>query len=373
MGSIIIAVLTAIGIHCTVTIYEKYVGMPKTKAPIANAVADETAKDGNDDEEEAQGCWTKHELTFTVLAELSLGLKGRYMVRVAMVASQMGCMMAYLIYCGTVGTQYVPSVPEWVWVLVLYPIFLAVCQLRDIKMLLDWAAIGVFISFLCMVGTFGVCLAKVTDHGVADIAIGFDITKFPTFFGVMFFAMEGITVVLPVVHTMKEPHKAHSMVFVVICGVAVSYMLVGIMGYLAYGDKSIAPMTENMPKGTFNDMLIFMRAIVVMVTFPVQCYPLTNMADEIWPESPRLIRFHAVTLPTIAAILFPYMGECVGIIGGAAMTMLGCVIPYTMYLAEFGVAMPSEKKWLLYAALAVGCLLGLLATIESTVALVEEV
>ena len=54
MGSIIIAVLTAIGIHCTVTIYEKYVGMPKTKAPIANAVADETAKDGNDDEEEVQ-------------------------------------------------------------------------------------------------------------------------------------------------------------------------------------------------------------------------------------------------------------------------------------------------------------------------------
>jgi len=366
VGTIVIAGLTGFGLHFLILLYERYVDTPKGKPVAALAVADETARD------EGEERWSKEEITFTRLAELTLGPSGKTMVQITIVVAQFGCMMAYCIYLGTVGTLWVPSIPEWVWVLLLYPVFLAVCQLREIKMLIDWASVGVSVCMVCMIGTVVLCLVGIAENGVADVNAGVDVSKFPTFFGVVFFAMEGITVVLPVVHSMKEPKQAHSMVMVVLCVVTLSYMCIGVAAYLAYGSKTVAPMTENMPAGSVNDTIGIMMAVVVMVTFPIQCYPLSQMADDIWPNNPQLIRAGAVTIPTVAAIVCPFMGETLGIIGGVSMTMLGCSIPFCMYLAEFGATMSIEKKYSIYLALSVGSLLGLLATIESSIALFQE-
>ena len=177
---------TSVGIYCAVELHREFVDAPK----VIPAAAGETAKDGNNEGGVAVERWTSGELTLTGLSEITLGVNSRIAVQVTIAFSQLGIMMAYCIYLGTVGTQWAPSVPEWLWVLFLFPVFVAVCQLRDIKMLRDWAAVGVIAGIICMVAVFCVCMASIGDKGIADVKGGFEIAKFPTFFGVMFFAME---------------------------------------------------------------------------------------------------------------------------------------------------------------------------------------
>jgi len=156
-----------------------------------------------------------------------------------------------------------------------------------------------------------------------------------------------------------------------ICGVAVSYVSMGLGGYMAYGSTSAAPMTKNLGEGGLVDKIGLLQAVLVMVSFPLQCYPLSQMADEVWPDHPRVLRFVAVTIPTVGAIAVPFMAQMMGIIGGLAMTLLGCVFPYSMYLAVFGATMSAEKKYGLGLLLAVAATLGVIATLESVLELIK--
>jgi len=360
VGTVLIGVIAWTAILCLVRVYEVWIGRPKGI--------------GHTDHSQVE-CWAKHELTFTKLAELTLGDPGKLCVQASIVVAQLGLMMAYQIYIGTIGTYFFPAVPEWVWVLGFYTIFVFVCQLRDIRVLLHSSGVGTIASLTCMLAACGVCVGKVSDRGEMNPTVntGLDATMFATFFGTMFFAMEGTVVILPVLHKMRDAEtQACSMCSTVCLVVTVLYGLVGALGYAAYGSGVEAPLTENMTNGLIMNGLRILQGVVVAVTFPIQCFPIAAMADEIFPTHPGTLRVLLVTTPTAAAIVFPFMADCVGIVGGAAMTMLGCCIPYAMFLAEFWHEVGWEGRHALGVATGIGALLGLAATAESTVRLVAD-
>ena len=348
------------------------VGKPKA-AGVPGAVHNETSKfEIDSDLQTPVELYQKEELTFTHLAEIELGPLGRTLVEISLIVGQLGCMMAYLIYIGTLGNYFVPTIPEWAWVFMFLPTNLAVCQLREIKLLMDWSALGVLASIFGMISLFVICMNKVASEGVAPLEYDFKISTFPSCFGIMFFAMEGIQVMLPVAHKMSRPEDYPSMLLYVVTAVAISYMCLAVVGYMAYGSKVLAPMTDNMDDNDFTDFIRFSQGLVVLVSFPIQAFPVAKLLDVYYPENQTLSRAIIVLIPTVVAIVFPFMGEAMGMIGGLAMTGLGCVFPILMYLQHFSSSITDTQKAILWTCMSVGGMIGTLATIESAVQMFDE-
>jgi len=97
-------------------------------------------------------------------------------------------------------------------------------------MLMEYSFIGVIavLSVICCVT--GDSIWKVDSDGFGpEIENGWDWKTFPEFFGIFFFSMEGIQVMLPVVHEMENQEQGKQLVHWTISTVVALYLVVGVL------------------------------------------------------------------------------------------------------------------------------------------------
>jgi amino acid permease len=272
------------------------------------------------------------------------------------------------------GNQMIPSIPLWGFSLLVTPFMLALCQLREIKLLMDYSFVGVVAVLFAMLCVLGSCIETASDHGVApNLMPGFDFANMAEFFGIMFFSMEGIQVMLPVVHSLENPRADSSRIInVVVIFACLVFFVVGFAGYLAYGVGTKAPITLNIHGDAFMDMVRVVQAVSVLMTAPLQAFPVSEMMDASFPDYPTTIRVTVVLIPVILAMACPHMAEALGIIGGVCVTGLAVVIPGFMYLKCFEARISTTARAGVLAAIVFSAVFGGWATVLSMVKLVQK-
>lgn len=94
-------------------------------------------------------------------------------------------------------------------------------------------------------------------------------------FGSAMFAFEGISVVLPVYSRMSEPHRMSNCggIINVSYGILLKlYFMVGMSGFLKYGDQAGDSITLNLPPEPLYDAVRAMFMMAVFLTYPLQFY-----------------------------------------------------------------------------------------------------
>jgi len=134
---------------------------------------------------------------------------------------------------------------------------------------------------------------------------------------------------------MKEPTKARQVCIYSLSGVLMAYLVVGLLGYLAYGTSVSSPVIDSLPKDGFVDFNRFLMIVVILATFPLQAFPVYEIADRHYPDHRVATRVGVVLLPTVLGMALPHMAEAMGVLGGLATTMFGALIPFTMYMVCF--------------------------------------
>lgn len=391
LGALVIAGVTAGGMLCLTEIHAEYVGRCKDEDLPArrDEVADSSQTAGTDEQEELakeEGLdesapltagfegerYTSAELTYDELTRLALGPWACTVMQLCITISQLGTLMAYSIFMGVTGREFVPAIPHWAWCVIVFPVIAALCQLREITLLMDYAFLGAIAAVVSMLTVCVSCAQQTVDSGVAPMQTGIGISQFAKFFGIFFFSMEGIQVTLPVVHGMRNPEDAGLISKGVVGLVCCAYLVVGLLGYLAYGNGVLAPITENMDKDPVMDMVRLLMAACLLTTAPLQAFPVSEILDRSFPDSPRLVRLGVVLVPSTLAALFPYMADAMGVIGGVAMTLMGGVIPFFMYIRVFESSITPVRKWGLRITSVVMLIFGMLATVQSLADMFEE-
>eukprot|EP00656_Telonema_subtile_P051704 TRINITY_DN7024_c0_g1_i3.p1 TRINITY_DN7024_c0_g1~~TRINITY_DN7024_c0_g1_i3.p1 ORF type:complete len:437 (+),score=80.55 TRINITY_DN7024_c0_g1_i3:197-1507(+) len=308
-------------------------------------------------------------ITFQKLASLKLGDTGDTVVVIAMLISQIGVLVAYLVYFGQYGGDLI-GIPHWAGTLALAPVCVLLSQLRTVDTFKDLATIGVVFVLIMMLFVVGYSADRIDghDHNVQTHKYT-NGPGFPTFFGIAFFSMEGIFCYLPIVQAMRTPEDAPASAAGAVSLTVFMYMMVGLIGYLAYGDHVKAPITENMPNDALCLSFRGLQAASLLLTFPLIMFPVSEYADQKFPDYPRLTRLITTLFIVGLALAFPKMADILSIVGGLGMTTAGVVVPILMWsVAQGGWHTLSLGRQIFYASvMGVTMILGIWASILSAV------
>ncbi|XP_031764208.1 proton-coupled amino acid transporter-like protein pathetic [Galleria mellonella] len=185
--------------------------------------------------------------------------------------------------------------------------------------------------------------------------------SFFEFIGMSVFTMSCAGIVIPIENNMKEPKKFTfaliiGMIFIVSCTFLVSFF-----GYVAFLEKSDAPLTVNFPMTTWPMILKGAIALMIYVTHAINFWVPFNLCFHyIKPKHNQLkiiqwelfYRILFVILISVVAIIFPNINALMGFLGAFCLSNMAFIWPNLINLLVIWDRPGLGKyKWRLWRAL----------------------
>ncbi|XP_068632472.1 proton-coupled amino acid transporter-like protein CG1139 [Battus philenor] len=167
----------------------------------------------------------------------------------------------------------------------------------------------------------------------------------PIFIGTALYALEAVGVVLALEYNMEQPKRFVGMFGLFSIGmfsITILYLVMGVFGYLKYGEDIKATITLNLPqeqKKAQAAKIIF--AVAIFLTFPLQNYVAYNMMwrklQKMIPPTQQtfldyLLRIGLVVFPWLLAVAIPHLGPFISLFGAFCLSLLTVVFPGIMDL-----------------------------------------
>ncbi|XP_038213588.1 proton-coupled amino acid transporter-like protein pathetic [Zerene cesonia] len=219
----------------------------------------------------------------------------------------------------------------------LVPILLFT-QIKNLKYIAPFSG---FANIL-LVLTFLICLYYICDEfpEFESKPKSVDIGRLPLFVGTVIFAMEGIGVVLPVENTMAKPQHflgCPGVLNITMSIVVLLYMIMGILGYLKYGEAAAGSITLNLPTEEIPALMakVFIT-LAIFFTYILQFYvPMEIVWRNIKQRVTQRYHNHAqavmraifATLTVAAAATLPRLEQVIGLEGAFFYSFLGLIAP----------------------------------------------
>ncbi|XP_011686499.1 PREDICTED: proton-coupled amino acid transporter 4 [Wasmannia auropunctata] len=222
----------------------------------------------------------------------------------------------------------------------LIPALVLLGQVRDLKYMVPFSMLA---NTFMMTG-FAITLYYIFSNSdlqsFKNDKLFASVEQLPRFFATVIFAIEGIGVVMPVANNMKQPHHflgCPSVLNVTMTIVVSLYAMMGVFGYLAYGEDSKASITLNLPtEQVLAQVVKVLIAAAVLFTYGLQLFvPL----DIIWNSMKHLfshkyaaigetvMRICIVMLTVVMALLVPELDPFISLVGAIFFSILGISIP----------------------------------------------
>lgn len=302
--------------------------------------------------------YRQEELTYAGIGKILLGKLGLVAVMSMLSIGQIGTCVAYVIFTEQTMSQFYDGIPEWVYGVMMTVIQLVLCQIRNLDGLRWTSLLGCGLVFVIFVSIYGYNLHELSSNGSADSVhpADFRIRHFPRFIGIITFAVEGITMILPLEAAMREPKYFLPVVDGALVASSIVLLTFGELGYMVYGDVTDDMITKNMKHSSGEGLLQFLDGclmINLIFTFPIQMYPVTEILDKecVDTSSPSaeywrtLIRITMVCVCGGLGIAVPSLGGMLGVMGGFCFIFIGVLFPVLFFLILFEELLSSCKFW----------------------------
>jgi len=225
-------------------------------------------------------------------------------------------------------------------ILSLIPALVLLGQVRNLKYMVPFS----MLANIFMISGFSITLYyvfdKIINQPISNVKMIASVEQMPRFFATVIFAIEGIGIVMPVANNMRYPHHflgCPSVLNVTMTIVVTLYAVMGVCGYLAYGEDAKGSITLNLP--TEEDLAQVVKMLVataVLFTYGLQYFvPL----EIIWNSMKHLfshkyaaigetvMRICMVMLTVIVASCVPKLDPFISLVGAIFFSILGISIP----------------------------------------------
>lgn len=224
------------------------------------------------------------------------------------------------------------------YIVMLIPALILLGQVRNLKYMVPFS----MLANIFMVSGFAITLYYVFS-GVQwneNVKLIASVDQLPRFFATVIFAIEGIGVVMPVENNMQNPSHflgCPSVLNITMTFVVCLYTVMGVFGYLCYGEHSQGSITLNLPvKDILAQVVKLLIAAAVLFTYGLQYFvPLEIMWNgmkhrfshkyEVIGET--VMRIVMVMLTVVVAIAVPELDPFISLVGAIFFSILGISIP----------------------------------------------
>lgn len=198
------------------------------------------------------------------------------------------------------------------------------------------------------------------DVDISERKLFKDISGLPLFFSTVIFAMEGIGTIMPIENSMTTSNfiGCPSVLNVSMSVVVVLYTVIGLFGYLRFGDSVHASITYDLPDADIAAQIAkACISISVFFTFMLQFYvPVQITWNKLKPNVPD--KYHnlaQVSLRTVLVMFItgiaaavPNLGPIIELVGSVFFSTLGLFIPAvidTVLIWDTGLGAGYWKLW----------------------------
>ncbi|KAJ2648589.1 hypothetical protein IWW40_003775 [Coemansia sp. RSA 1250] len=207
-------------------------------------------------------------------------------VTVSIATAQLGFCSAYTIFVATnarsvwnalTGCRY--NLSSTFWVLIQLLAYIPLAWVRKIKQFAPFA----LVANACIMSGLGYVLlydiGRIMSKGVADI-VQYNPLRFPLLVGTAVFAFEGITLVIPVVDSMKHQQKFPHVMSAVMLVCIVIFCGIAALSYMAFGNSVETVILLNLPDGAPTIVVQLLYSLAIMLSVPLQLYPAVRIFED---------------------------------------------------------------------------------------------
>lgn len=338
--------------------------------------------------------------TYSELGYHTLGAAGQFAVDAMIVLSQGGFCVAYLIFIGENlasvfarensltspllsshddPTRALASVSgmgfprlDWkkkeVYVWIVLPLQVLLAFIRSLTHLAPFSMFADIVNVAAMGVVMTTEFAAIVT-GSGEHVVAFTGLKNLLFaIGVAIYAVEGISLVLPLESEYQERPKFARILAAAMCFITFLYTVFALLGYLAFGDYTKDIFTLNLGNSWQTVVVKLCLCTGLVFTYPMMMHPVYEVAERrlsLRGSSSQVLRTLIVLCTAWIAVSVPHFGNFLSLVGSSVCCVLSFVLPGWMHLRVFGDSlsvMPRSLDWFLIIS---GIVFGIFDTLSS--------
>jgi amino acid permease len=282
------------------------------------------------------------------IAELAFGRVGRLMVGGLFTAELITASVAMLILFSNSLVSLFPSLFPFsrILIVVAWILLLPLTVSGEMNKLTYLSSVGV-LSLVVLVSTIlfnGLTTSQSPGSLLNPMPTSWQPMPFENAIvgiGLLFVGLDGHAVFPSILTDMKTPHQYTNVISLTYLVVMCFYALIGVTGYLMFGNQVKAEVFENLSLPQYSQNLVKMTlglmALNPLTKFPLIMIPV-NRSIEGWigcttSSSRKKSRCMVTTLIMVAAISVPSFLKVMGFMGASLSFLIAGVVPIACYLA----------------------------------------
>eukprot|EP00172_Hildenbrandia_rubra_P003611 Plantae.Rhodophyta-Hildenbrandia_rubra.ctg6009.p1 GENE.Plantae.Rhodophyta-Hildenbrandia_rubra.ctg6009~~Plantae.Rhodophyta-Hildenbrandia_rubra.ctg6009.p1 ORF type:complete len:530 (-),score=94.97 Plantae.Rhodophyta-Hildenbrandia_rubra.ctg6009:1506-3095(-) len=217
----------------------------------------------------------KH-VTYGDVADTVAGPIARNLVTLALILTQFGYCVGYLIFMSQTIHDLIKSTHAVFWfVTIPLPILFGLALLRSLRSLGPFSLLA---NASLLIGFISVVSYISMRFKWEPPAVSF--RNFPLFFGQMTAALEGIGLVIPVEGSMKNPLGFEKVLQIALVILTSVLMTVGVLGFATFGASTRSIILLNMGSGTVVSVVKVVLVVGILFTYPLQLVPVIHSLES---------------------------------------------------------------------------------------------
>nr|CAD7424109.1 unnamed protein product [Timema monikensis] len=295
----------------------------------------------------------------------------RSFVNVALAATYYSALCVYIVFIATaikqvadyhypMGTTADETINIRLYILMLVPFLYALGLIRNLKYLVPFSALANVFILIGFCITLYYMFTDIPDTS-DKVEITPDFSTLPVFFSTVIFAMEGIGVVMPLENSMRNPGHflgcpgVLNIAMLIVVGL---YAIIGLFGYLKYGDSVDASVTLNLPlEDVLAQVVKILIAAAILFSYGLQFFVPTDIC---WPMVEKhvsegkknilqnVFRLSTITATVAVAIAVPNLGPIISLVGAVCFSTLGLLCPAVIETATHWENGLGKFRWVLW-------------------------
>ncbi|KAG7379200.1 hypothetical protein PHYPSEUDO_008897 [Phytophthora pseudosyringae] len=231
----------------------------------------------------------KAPMSFGDVGREILGPKGKLLIDVFLVGTQLGICCVYFTFVATNIHVVLPeslqdAVNERQLIFAIFPILLMLSWVRTLRRITPFSGLANFavLSGIAIVFYYSIDYWK-HPRNPRETTVLADWSQLPEFYGTAVYSFEGIGLVLPIQNAMAEPERFPRVLAGCMLSILVLFLFIGEVPTIAFGridNGSMTAVLHDYCEGWLVTMANVALAFACTLSFPIQFYPAIDVLER---------------------------------------------------------------------------------------------